>query len=109
MIGVDAISGATVTVVAQNQVLMTSGGGGPPGGLIAPTARETGRYTASGRYSWAELVSLGVVQPLVVKPEQVGLAPGGAPFIELWFGDLNHPDVGRSLLGAAGLRACARA
>ncbi|MFO1334564.1 MAG: 4Fe-4S binding protein [Piscinibacter sp.] len=107
VIGVDAISGATVTVVAQNQVLMTSGQAvARQVGLIAPTQRAPARYVASGkRYSWAELVALGVVQPLVVKPEQVGLPPGGAPFIELWFGDLNHPDVGRSLLGAAGFES----
>src|SRR5690606_28648286 len=36
---------------------------------------------------------------LLVKPEQVGLPRGPEPFIELWFGDLNQPDVGRSLLG----------
>ncbi|MBS0434627.1 MAG: 4Fe-4S binding protein, partial [Proteobacteria bacterium] len=107
VIGVDAISGATVTVVAQNQVLMTSGQAvARQVGLIAPTQRAPARYVASGkRYSWAELVALGVVQPLVVKPEQVGLPAGGAPFIELWFGDLNHPDVGRSLLGAAGFES----
>ena len=45
---------------------------------------------------------MGVVQQLLVKPEQVGLERNPEPFIELWFGDLNHPDVGRSLLGNNG-------
>ena len=29
----------------------------------------------------------------------MGLPRGPEPFIEMWFGDLNQPDVGRSLLG----------
>ncbi|MFP5325013.1 MAG: 4Fe-4S binding protein, partial [Gammaproteobacteria bacterium] len=39
---------------------------------------------------------------LRVQPEQVGLDRGPEPFIELWFGDLNHPDIGRSLIGDRG-------
>ena len=31
--------------------------------------------------------------------EQVGLDKGPEPFIELWFGDLNQPDIGKSVLG----------
>ena len=58
---------------------------------------------------WATLVATGAVQRLVVKPEQVGLAHTGQPFIELWFGDLNHPDLGGALLGQSQLAkpACA--
>lgn len=102
VIGVDAISGATVTVVAQNQVIMTSGAAvGRQTGIVAPTVRESARFAVTGqRYSWAELVKMGAVQRLVVRPEQVGLPRGPEPFVELWFGDLNHPDMGKSLLGA---------
>ena len=101
VIGVDAISGATVTVVAQNQVVMASGGAvARQTGIIAPTVREPARFAASGQaYDWAQLVKMGAVQQLLVKPEQVGLPRGPEPFIELWFGDLNHPDVGTSVLG----------
>ncbi len=104
VIGLDAISGATVTVVAQNQVVMMSGSAvARQTGIIAPTVREPARFVDTGkRYGWAELVKLGVVQRLQVRPEQVGLPRGPEPFIELWFGDLNQPDVGRSLLGDAG-------
>jgi NosR/NirI family nitrous oxide reductase transcriptional regulator len=45
------------------------------------------------------------VQRLAVKPEQVGLERGAEPFIELWYGYLNHPEVGRAVLGADGWRA----
>src|SRR5690606_4972321 len=65
-----------------------------------PTVREPARFIANGQqYDWAQLVKMGAVQQLRVVPEQVGLPRGPEPFIELWFGDLNHPDIGRSLLG----------
>ncbi len=102
--GVDAISGATVTVIAQNQVMQLSGSAvARQTGIIAPTIREPARYLLRGvRHSWSELVKLGAVQRLRVMPEQVGLERSPQPFIELWFGDLNHPDVGSSLLGEQG-------
>ncbi len=101
VLGVDAISGATVTVIAQNQVMMTSGTAvARQVGILAPTVREPARFVATGqRLSWGQLVKQGSVQRLLVKTEQVGLARGPEPFIELWFGDLNHPDVGASVLG----------
>lgn len=101
VLGVDAISGATVTVISQNQVMMMSGSAvARQVGILAPTVREPARYLKSGqRLSWAQLVKQGSVQRLLVKAEQVGLARGPEPFIELWFGDLNHPDIGASLLG----------
>ena len=104
VIGVDAISGATVTVIAQNQVMMLSGSAvARQTGIIAPTVRDPARFATNGqRYDWAQLVEMGAVQRLLVKPEQVGLERNPEPFIELWFGDLNHPDVGRSLLGNHG-------
>ncbi len=99
--GLDAISGATVTVIAQNQVMMASGSAvARQVGIIAPTVRVPARYVVSGkRLSWQELVDQGSVQRLLIKPEQVGLERGPTPFIELWFGDLNHPDIGKSVLG----------
>ena len=104
VLGVDAISGATVTVIAQNQVMMASGTAvARQVGILAPTKRDPARYVVTGqRLSWAQLVKQGSVQRLAVKPEQVGLVRTGEPFIELWFGDLNHPDVGASLLGETG-------
>ena len=69
VIGVDAISGATVTVVAQNQVVMASGGAvARQTGIIAPTVREPARFAASGQaYDWAQLVKMGAVQQLLVR------------------------------------------
>ncbi len=103
VVGLDAISGATVTVIAQNQVMMASGSAvAKQVGILAPTVREPARYKVTGdALTWNELVERGAVQHLRVMPEQLGQERGTTPFIELWFGDLSHPDIGKNVLGAA--------
>lgn len=107
IIGLDAISGATVTVIAQNQVMMASGAAvARQVGILEPTIRPQARFVDAGRaLDWAALVDEGAVQRLTVRPEQVGLERSATPFIELWFGYLNHPEIGRAILGEAGWRA----
>nr|WP_246480246.1 4Fe-4S binding protein [Inhella gelatinilytica] len=97
----DAISGATVTVIAQNQVITTSGQAvAAQVGILPPTVREPARFKLAGKLPrWADLVAEGAVQRLTVTPQQVGLPPGPEPFIELWFGNLDHPEIGQALLG----------
>lgn len=104
VIGLDAISGATVTVIAQNQVMMASGSAvARQVGILAPTVRDPARYAVKGQpLTWAQLLEQGSVQRLLVTPEQVGLERSAEPFIELWFGDLNHPDLALSVLGQNG-------
>ncbi len=106
IIGLDAISGATVTVIAQNQVMMTSGAAvARQVGILEPTVREQARFVERGhRPDWATLAEEGSVRRLTVKPEQVGLPRTGEPFIDLWFGYLNQPDVGRAILGDSSWR-----
>ncbi len=101
IIGLDAITGATVTVIAQNQVMMTSGTAvARQVGILKPTIREQAKFIETGvKPDWAKLVEDGSVKRLVVKPEQVGLPRGSEPFVELWFGYLNQPDIGRAVLG----------
>ncbi len=101
VIGLDAVSGATVTVVAQNQVMMRSGGAvARQVGILDPTVREQARFVERGHApDWATLVREGSVRRLTVRPDQVGLPRGPEPFIDLWFGYLNQPDVGRAVLG----------
>ena len=101
VLGVDAISGATVTVIAQNQVLTTATAAvAREVGILEQTRREPARYAVTGKpMRWADAVKQGGVQRLLIRPEQLGLERASEPFIELWFGDLNHPDLGASLLG----------
>ncbi len=102
IIGLDAISGATVTVIAQNQVMMMSGAAtARQVGILEPTVRPQAKFTDGDRsLDWATLVKEGAVQRLTVKPEQVGLDRSPVPFIDLWYGYLNQPEIGRSILGA---------
>lgn len=106
VLGLDAISGATVTVIAQNQVMMASGQAvARQVGILEATKRDPARFAPGNpNAGWPELVAQGLVKRLRVQPEQVGLDPGPDPFIELWFGDLNHPDLARAVLGEAGAR-----
>lgn len=104
IIGLDAISGATVTVIAQNQVMMTSGAAvGRQVGILEPTVRPQARFAdTDDTPDWATLVKQGAVKRLTVKPEQVGLPRGPEPFIDLWYGYLNHPTIGRAIMGDRG-------
>jgi NosR/NirI family nitrous oxide reductase transcriptional regulator len=52
-------------------------------------------------------VDEGAVQRLTVKPEQVGLPPGPNPSSTCGSASLNHPDIGRALLGRGWLRVAA--
>lgn len=101
VIALDAISGATVTVVAQNQVMMASGAAtARQVGILEPTVREQARFLElDNNPTWVSLVREGGVRSITVRPEQVGHPRSNEPFIELWFGYLNQPDIGRALLG----------
>lgn len=105
-IGPDGISGATVTVIAQNQVMLASATAvARQTGIIEPTIRNQATFAAAGKpQDWNSMVAEGSVQQLRVEPEQVGLPASATPFIELWFGYLNQPDIGSAILGDNGYR-----
>jgi NosR/NirI family nitrous oxide reductase transcriptional regulator len=104
LIGLDAITGATVTVIAQNQVMMTSGSAvAKQVGILKPVIRPQAKFPATtAAPSWAQLVEDGSVQRLVVKAEEVGLKSDGRPYMDLWFGYLNQPTIGQAVLGKDG-------
>ncbi len=105
VIGLDAISAATVTVISENQVILHSS--------IA-IAKQVGILKSMERPSahlmpatdqvkdWPALVADGSLQRLTVEPSAVGLPTTGRPYMDLYFGYLNAPDIGRSLLGEEG-------
>src|SRR5574340_113821 len=101
-VGIDAISGATVTVIAENQVILRSGLEiAKQVGIIKPTVRPQAKFApVKEKLDWDALVKEGSVQRLAVQPQDVGLPPdGGQPYIDMYFGYLNAPAVGRSILG----------
>ncbi len=100
-IGLDAITGATVTVVAQNQVMMRCGVQiARQVGILKPTVRPQAKFTGLAvTPTWADLAADGSVQRLLVRREDVGLEATGVPYLDLWFGYLNQPALGRTILG----------
>lgn len=98
--GLDAISGATVTVIAENQVISRSAYEvGRQVGIFKGEVRPPARYTAlSDRLSWQQLLDEGSVVRMQIAPSKVGL-DGDGPYLDMYFGHLNVPSVGISLLG----------
>ncbi|ODS55477.1 MAG: 4Fe-4S binding protein [Acidobacteria bacterium SCN 69-37] len=101
-IGVDGISGATVTVIAQNQVMMRSAYQvARQVGIVQTEPRAPAVFVDDGaRQDWAGLVREGSVQRLRVTAADVG-ETSRDPIIDIHFGYLNAPAVGRSVLGDA--------
>lgn len=100
-IGIDAISGATVTVIAQNQVVMRSANiVARQVGIIKAEPRPQAVFKAPGvPLDWPTLVKEGSVQRLTVSASDVGETDTREPLIDIHFGYLNEPTIGRSILG----------
>lgn len=100
-IGIDAISGATVTVIAQNQVVMRSAYEiAKQVDIIQSKPRPQAVFTpATGKKSWSALLEEGSLQHLTISAKDVGIESNGQPYLDAYFGYLNAPDIGRSILG----------
>lgn len=106
-IGLDAITGATVTVIAQNQVILRSGiAVARQVGIIKPTIHPQAKFTeAAETLNWQALLEEGSVQQLKIETTAVGMPRSSLPYIDLHFGYLNAPAIGRSILGDAVYRS----
>lgn len=102
-VGLDAITGATVTSVAQNQVILRSGIEiARQVGIIKPIIRPQAVFAdIADRLGWDEMVGEGSIERLTVSPSDVG-AEGDGNFLDMYFGYLNAPAIGRSVLGEKG-------
>ncbi|MHB8847981.1 MAG: 4Fe-4S binding protein [Burkholderiales bacterium] len=105
-IGLDAISGATVTVITENQVISRSAYEiAREVGIIKAVPRPQARLTPlSQRMSWGALLKEGSIRRLTVQPGEIGAGNTGQPYIDLYFGYLNAPSIGRSILGDSDYR-----
>ena len=100
-VSVDAISGATVTVITENQVILRSAYQiAKQVGIIQAATKPQAKFSAvSGKLDWDALVKEGSVRRLTIRPADVGESDTGQPYIDMHFGYLNVPAVGRSILG----------
>nr|WP_229418075.1 4Fe-4S binding protein [Massilia sp. Root351] len=103
--GLDAISGATVTAIAENQVIARSAYEiGRQVGIFTAAARPPARFTALDlRQDWATLAKEGSIARLQVSARAAG-TPSAGPYIDMQFGYLNTASVGNSVLGEEGYR-----
>lgn len=97
---VDAVSGATVTVLAQNQTLMDSVRAlAQDVGIIESTVAVPGHFVdGEGPWTWRQLVREGALGHLQIGQAEMGGA-GETPFVDLYFGVADAPQVGIALLG----------
>ena len=105
-VGLDAISGATVTAIAENQVISRSAYEiGRQVGIFTSAARPPARFTPlDERLDWARLAAEGSIAHLLVPAAEVGADAAGGPYMDLYFGYLNVPTIGNSVLGEQGYR-----
>ncbi|MCA9599483.1 MAG: 4Fe-4S binding protein [Myxococcales bacterium] len=97
---VDMISGATVTVLAENRTILdTARTLGSEVGVVKLDELFPGHFVKEDRpWTWAEMTSKGVFGRLTVSERDMGLEADGT-FIDLWFTIADAPQVGRALLG----------
>jgi NosR/NirI family nitrous oxide reductase transcriptional regulator len=102
--GLDAISGATVTAIAENQVIAQCAYEiGKQVGIFKGETRPRAHFTPlNDTLDWAALVREGAVRHLLVQAGDVGAGDSGQPYMDLYFGYLNVPTIGISLLGKRG-------
>jgi len=105
-IPMDAISGATVTLIAQNQLISrTSYAIAQQVGLIKAVAKPPAVFAEmQTARSWSQLVDEGSIGHLLVTPADVGENDSGQAYLNLYFGYLNAPVIGKSILGEEAYR-----
>lgn len=96
----DIISGATVTVLAENQtILETVRSVGTDVGVVQAAARVPGHFVSEEPWSWERLVDEGALGHLVVRGEEMGETDPEGLFLDMWFGIADAPQVGIPLMG----------
>ncbi|MDX9713832.1 MAG: FMN-binding protein [Dissulfurispiraceae bacterium] len=99
-ITLDAITGATVTAVVQNATILVSARGvagvaGMQQAKVHQKSKITGKYVP---LTWDEIVNSGGAANINVKNSELGLQ-GDDVYINLYFGILEPPALGRNILG----------
>lgn len=97
----DAISGATVTAIAENQLISRCAiAVASQVGIVKQTPLPQAKLLPSNDHlSWAALVDMGAVQHMAIHAADVGEPDDGSAFLDLYYGYLNAPGIGKSVLG----------
>jgi NosR/NirI family nitrous oxide reductase transcriptional regulator len=99
-ISLDAITGATVTAVVQNAIILESARKvAIRTGMLKYAKRQ--KRKISKKYtplSWKELLDSGAIKNIVVSSRDLGIQ-GEDIYLDLYFGILSPPSIGRNILG----------
>lgn len=105
LVVVDGISGATVTVLAEDRVIMESAlNAASTLGIVKKSLRVQGKLIQKfQKMNWDELLQEGLISHLKVTPEQVKITDPEkiekGPWVDLYYAYLNLEVVGKNLLG----------
>jgi NosR/NirI family nitrous oxide reductase transcriptional regulator len=99
-ISMDAITGATVTAVVQNAIILGSARKVASITGMMKFSREPQRKisTEYRAYSWKELLRSGAVRNIKVTSKDLGMK-GDDIYLDLYFGVVTPPSIGRNILG----------
>ncbi len=99
-IDMDAVTGATVTVVVQNAIIFRSARKVASEAGMIEYAKETKRRISKkfNELSWKELIKSGAIKNIRVSSEELGLE-GKDVYLDLYFGIATVPSIGRNVLG----------
>jgi len=99
-VSMDAVTGATVTAVIQNAIILRSARKvASEAGIIERQARKRRKIIDRlENLDWSELVSSGAVKNLKVTARDLGEV-GGDTYLDLYFGVATVPTIGSSVLG----------
>jgi len=99
-ISVDAISGATVTVLAQNQtILEVARAVGVQVGVVRMAEIAPGHFVSESEpWTFDQMVDRGALGRLTVSEAEMGVSDSSEPFVDLYFGLVDAPHIGRALI-----------
>jgi NosR/NirI family nitrous oxide reductase transcriptional regulator len=97
---VDAITGATVTAIAENTTILEASRlvATQAGILTGPEISSKRLKTDYVEHTWDSLVESGSIANMVIMPKDISQA-GDQPVVDLWFTILNPPTIGQNMLG----------
>jgi NosR/NirI family nitrous oxide reductase transcriptional regulator len=98
---VDSVTGATLTAVQAGATIMESAKlvAIKQGILVIEEERKVRISEKYEKKTWEELLREGSIANLYVSARDVGKDDTGEPWMDLYFGYINQPTIGRNILG----------
>lgn len=99
-ISMDAVTGATVTAVVQNSIILESARKVAEASGLLKAAKGSGKKISRkfAALTWEELKASEAVKNIVVTTKELGLEDEG-DYIDLYVANITPPSIGRNILG----------